>query len=99
MPILPKQQTDNRDLSLMQSAWASILDPLLQNPSLQSVIVKDVALSTTPKAVNHRLGRKPQGWRIVDANSGATVYRTAPFDPLTLTLEASAPITVSLEVF
>ena len=96
---LPKFQSDNRDLQLLQSGWAQVLDPVLTNPSLKNLILKDIVLTTGANIINHRLGRTQQGWRIIDINGVATIYRSAAFNDLTLTLTASAGVTISLEVF
>lgn len=99
MASLPQFQSDDRDFQLMQSAWATLLNPMLSNPSLQCILLKDVALASGANVINHRLGRKPQGWRIVDINGAATIYRSANFNNLTLTLTSSAPVQISIEVF
>lgn len=96
---LPRFQTDNKDLSLMQSSWASQLDPVLRNPSLQSRLIKGVELSVGANVINHRLGRTQQGWRIVDIDGNAQIYRSEAFNDLTLTLTSDAAVTVAIEVF
>jgi hypothetical protein len=80
--------------------WASELNPVIALPILQGVLLKDISLTMgIPKVVNHLLQRQPQGWLITDNTASATVWRTAAFNILTLTLEASADTTVSLWVF
>lgn len=96
---LPQFQTDDRDFQMMQNAWASLLNPLLRNPSLQAVLVKDQDLINGVTVINHRLGRMPQGWRIVDIDGAAQIYRSAEMTDLTLTLTSDAAVTVSLEIF
>lgn len=98
-PTLPQFQTKSQDLSLMQNSWAKSLNPILQNPSLQSLLIKDVALSIGDNIINHRLGRMQQGWRICDIDGAAVIYRSAPLNALTLTLNSDAAVTVSIEVF
>lgn len=92
---LPKQL----DLAMMQSRWSAILNTYIANPSLNSIILFDVSLGVGVTVVNHLLGRTPNGWRVVDIDAAATVYRSAPFTDLTLTLTSSAAAKVSLEVF
>jgi hypothetical protein len=96
---LPQFQSDDRDFQLMQSSWASRLDPLLGNPSLKSLILKDITLAIGSNTINHLLGRKQQGWRVIDINGAAVIYRSQPFNNLTLTLTSDAVVTVSLEIF
>ncbi len=99
MASLPIFTSDNRILSQLQTQWASILNVLLGNPSLQNVLLKDVRLVSGANVINHRLGRTPQGWRIADIGGAITIYRSAAFNDKTLTLTASGGVTVTLEVF
>jgi hypothetical protein len=100
--LLPQFKTDDQDLSLMQNRWASILNPLLSNPSLNSSILKNVSLSTGSNIIPHRLGRVLQGWRIVRQRASASIYDNQDNNQMpqfNLTLVSSAPVTVDLEVF
>lgn len=99
MQTLPQFQNDDKDFQLLQSSWGSILNTLLKNPSLDNVLLKGISLGVGATVINHKLGRIPQGWRIVDIDGAATVYRSAAFNNLTLTLTSDAAVTVSLEVF
>lgn len=95
---LPKGLT----LEMMQTKWASILDPLLGRQSLNLVILENVSLSTGANVVNHTLGRKLTGWRIVRIRALATIYDTQDSNSmpeLTLLLTSSASVVVDLEVF
>ena len=65
---------------------------------LGGVLITSVAVSTTPVAIAHKLGRRPRGWVVVDDNTGVIVWRTAS-DAQFLTLDASASATISLWVF
>ena len=89
-------------LSLMQTKWAGILNPLLGNPSLQSSILTGIALVSGSNVINHQLGRKLVGWRIIRIRASATIYDlqdTNTMPELTLLLHASADVTIDLEVF
>lgn len=97
--MLPIFNSDSKDLSLMQTKWASLLNVLLNNPMSKGVFLKDVDLINGATIVNHRLSRKPQGWQIIDINGAARIYRSQPFNDLTLTLTSDASVTVSLYVF
>lgn len=83
----------------MATRWASILQPWLNNPASSGAYIFNQSLILGVTVVNHKLGRKPQGWTVIDINGAATVYRSQPFNDLTLTLTASAGVTVSLYVF
>lgn len=100
--MLTQFQSDDRDFQLLQNSWASQLNPLLDNPSLKSIILENIVLTSGTNVVNHKLGRKLQGWRIVRQRSAASVYdnQDANQQPaLTLVLVSSANVSVNLEVF
>ncbi len=99
---LPIIQSDSEQLTMLQTRWASILGPLLANPSLNSAVLKQVQLSTGSNVINHMLGRKLQGWKLVRQRGAANVYDTQDTNSmpqLTLQLESSAPVSVDIEVF
>lgn len=99
MQQLTRFTTEDKDLQMLQSSWASVLNPVLKNPSLDNVLLKNISLSSGVTIIDHKLGRTPQGWRIVDVDGAATIYRSAPLNNLTLTLTSDAAVTISLEVF
>lgn len=89
-------------LSQMQSAWAALLNPLLARPQNMSTILADVDLDTGDNSVPHTLNRELIGWSIIRINAGVEIYdkqSTNDNPDSTLILNASAPCTVSLEVF
>jgi len=96
---LPIFQDANRNFMLMQTGWSSQLNPWLNNPLSQGVLLKDVALANGTTQIDHRLDRMMQGWFITDINGAATVYRSQPFNSDTLTLTSNAAVTVNLYVF
>lgn len=87
------------NLQMMANRWATFLDPLLKNPISNGIILKDVPLILGATVIDHRLGRVPQGWILIDINAAATIYRSAAFNDLTLTLTSNAAVTASLYVF
>ena len=96
---LPVFQTNVRELSMMETQWSAQLNPLLANPTNNVSLLKNVALINGNTVVNHKLGQTMQGWFIVDINGAATIYRSAPLNDKTLTLNSSAAVTVTLGVF
>lgn len=82
-----------------QTRWKSQLDPILSSPLNRGVQLKNIILLTGDNVINHLLGSTPVGWYLTDIQGPSTVYRNAAFNPLTLTLNASAPVIVSLQVF
>lgn len=95
---LPRQLA----LPLMQSTWASMLEPIISQPVLDNVYLEDVKLVTGKNVINHKLGRKLVGWIPTRIKAAATFYddqdnNQAP--ALTLVLYASADCTIDLVVF
>ena len=100
--MLPILQTQNQDMSLMQTRWASIIDPFLKRPSNQCLILKDVSLAVGSNVINHRLGRKLQGWRLVRKRAAAEIYDEQDdnqMPELTLILNSDSVVSIDLEVF
>ena len=96
---LPYFLTSNKELSLLQTSWQAQINPVLANPFVQGILIEDVALVNGSTVINHLLGRKQQGWVLVDISGAATIYRSQPFNSLTLTLVSSAAVTVNLYCF
>ncbi len=85
---------------LANTKWASQLNPILAIPFLNGLQIDGIKLAaTTPKVINHLLQRMMQGWFVLDNNANAVIWRTQPFNDLTITLEASAAATISIWVF
>lgn len=102
MPLLPQFQNDDQDFQLMQSRWATIINPLLGNPSLNTSILKNVALKAGSNVIAHKLGRVLQGWRIVRQRQAASIYDNQDAQQLpqfNLTLVTDNPVVVDLEIF
>jgi len=84
---------------LMLTKWSGILNPLIANPLNGVAILPEQKLSAGVNTFNHLLGRKQQGWVILDIQGPATVYRSAPFNNTSLTLTSSADVTITLGVY
>ncbi len=82
-----------------QTQWAAILNPVIAAPMTGVKILPNISLVTGANVINHLLGQQMQGWLIVDNNSAAVPYRTAPLNAKTLTLTVGAPCVVSIGVF
>lgn len=95
---LPTFKDDNKNLMLMQSSWSSQLNPVLGNPMTNPLILKNLSLVSGVNVIDHKLGITPTGWFVTDITAAATIYRSAPFNSLTLTLTCSAPCTINLGV-
>lgn len=100
---LPIYHTGNKDLSLLQTTWATQINPVLDNPLVDGLLLTGVVLSLgSPTTINHKLGRKLQGWILVGINAAAVIYDSQASNQspqLTLILNSSAACTVSLWVF
>ncbi len=87
------------DLDALKDRIAEFTHQLELNPTLDGALVESENLAaTTPRELNHKLGRQPSGWILTDIDAAATVHRTA-WDDKTISLEASADATVSVWVF
>lgn len=96
---LPQFQGGDTPFQLMQSAWTSVLNPFLRRPVLNGVLLQGVELAVGDTVISHKLGRAPQGWIISDIDGAAQIYRDAPFNPLTLTLNSDAVVSVNLYIY
>lgn len=100
---LPIFQSELKDLNMMQTRWAAIIEPPLSLPTNNGMILQNVILASGDNTINHLLGRKLQGWYPVRFNGGwAQLYDkqdTNTQSKLTLILNASAGVTVDLFVF
>lgn len=86
-------------LDQMQTQWKSQIDPILSNRILQGLLLSNISLKTGDNTINTLIARQQQGWLITDQTAAALIYRSRPLNSSTLTLNASAPCTVSLWVF
>lgn len=89
-------------LEMMTTEWATQLNPVLANPTLKTVLLKDVALISGTNVINHKLSRPLQGWSTARVRASATIYDLQDSNQtpqLTLVLVASAPVTIDLVVF
>jgi hypothetical protein len=62
MPTLPNYQSDDKPLSKMQDKWGSLLNPLLNNPVTQGVLLEDTTIVAGLNQIQHKLGRAYRGW-------------------------------------
>lgn len=85
-----------------QPLWASQINPVLANPLVQGQLLSNISVSSGANVINHKLGRKLQGY-IVVLNSAAVTYydsqSTNQTPDLTLILNASGSAVISLYVF
>lgn len=102
MATLPIYYTSDRNLSLLQTNWSSSLNPILNNPLVSGQLLTGISLGSGTTIVNHRLGRKLQGWITVGIDGAAQIYDNQASNQspqLTLSLTSDAAVIVSLWVF
>jgi len=83
-------------LELMQTKWASEINPVLKFPPINGVLLKNIALSIGDNSINHLLQRVQQGWVLTDQDASANIYRGKAFNSLTLTLTSDAVVNISI---
>lgn len=100
--MLPIFNTAIRELSMLQTQWKSQLDPVIADPSNNSIILKNISLVIGTNTINTRLGRTLQGWKIVRQRSPGAIYDnqdTNQTPNLTLILISDAIVSIDLEIF
>lgn len=97
--MLPVFHTNNKDLQLMQNSWTKELNPLLNIPQNQGIMLENIELQTGSNTINHLLGRKMQGWYILDQDALASIYRSKPLNATTLTLTSTGVTTLKIWIF
>lgn len=101
--MLPIFQTKDQSLSLLQTRWASQLNPLLSSPLLKGRVLSAVALLAGDNTIDHGLGAPLQGWIVIrQYNAYAGLYdkqSSNNMPELTLILNSTGSTTVDLYVF
>ena len=99
---LPKYHNDDNAFNLLVTNWSSQIDPVLNFPINNGLILKDVETVSGQNIINHKLDRKLQGWFIVRQRGNAIFYDNQVNNPLpdkSLWLIASSGITIDLLCF
>lgn len=99
---LPKFPTVDRALSLLQTRWAQLINPVISLPMVNQNTLKNVSLKTGTNSVNHLLGRNLQGWFLIRQRASASIYDNQDNNihpDISLTLVTSADVVVDLVVF
>lgn len=99
---LPQFHTSIRELAMLQSQWASQLDPAVSNPLVNGSLLTNVTLAIGDNTINHLLGRKLVGWIIVGVSAASAIYDKQALNQmpnLTLVLNSSAGCTANIYVF
>lgn len=98
-----KLNTDDRNLNLVQDNIDNAFNPLTKNELLDGLIITDIDLVTgQDNIINHKLGRKIQGWIVIGKDAAADIYDNQSSNSLpnlTLLLRTTANCTINLYVF
>lgn len=86
-------------LDLMQTRWASEIEPVINLPPNQGVLLKNIQLANGVTVINHRLSKQMQGYIITDQDAAASIHRSKPLNASTLTLTSNAACNISLWCF
>lgn len=111
MVKLPQQLT----FAQLMTKWSALINPIITNPTNQANILHNIELVSGSNTINHKLGRKLQGWRISRRRQFIVATVPTAYDiydiqdsnqipTLTLTLTCSQgtqanPVIIDLEVF
>lgn len=103
MRVFRKIFTDDPLQQRLQDSIAQSFAQFEKLPQLDSVIVKDITLSSTiDNLVEHKLGREIVGWQIIRQNANAVVYESSTINTTPssfVILRASAACTVTILFF
>jgi hypothetical protein len=104
MPLekLARVQTVSKEINQLQENVIRSVEPVLDNPLVDGVLLQSIILLSGGNTINHKLGRRLKGWIVTRIRASATIYDTQDtnlFPDLTLKLTASANVTVDLYVF
>lgn len=96
-----KVQVKTDDVKHLQDAVAQVLNQVIKKQIIDGAFITDISIvSGTPYSLSHGLGINPRGWIIVKKNAESDIWQTDSATPtLTMILNASADVTISLWVF
>jgi hypothetical protein len=94
-------QSSDRIQNLIQDNLANAIDSIISNPITDSIILRDVSLSSGLNKIDHKMNRTLLGWVIVRINAAATVFENLanPLPDKRIWLDASANCKVDLLLF
>lgn len=100
--MLPIFSTQDKDVALLQTSWAKEINPVLGNPISSGSVLTHLVLASGDNVINHKLGRKLQGWIVVGNTAAVSFYDKQAANSMpqkTLVLNASGAVTINLYVF
>ena len=102
--LLPKLQMKDpvtaEQVNRMQDGFRQAINPFLDGFEPGNSVTAFLP-SGQPTAINHKLGRKWQGWYLVDIDAAGNVFRVAdqPNPATQLVLQSTADVSVTVVVF
>jgi hypothetical protein len=102
IPTFSRIQAPNDILNRIQQNLSKTINPMVNLPQTQVLILKSVVLASGTNYVQHKLGHTLTGWRIIRQRSAASIYdqQDQNLSPaITLALVSSAAVTCDIEVF
>lgn len=69
--------TDDQEVTRLQSHLKTVLNPLLELPISDGVLIKDLTINTADTLIEHKLGRRPEGFLITRLKSNSVIYESA----------------------
>ena len=69
--------SENQEITRLQSHIKTALNPLLELPISDGVMIKDLTIETTDTLVNHKLGRAYEGFIITRLKTNAVIFESS----------------------
>jgi hypothetical protein len=98
---LPYYKSEDTSFNLLQTGWASQINPVLGNPTVNGVLQRGIKLVSGTNSIDHKLGRTLQGFIVTDMlDTYSQIFRTVSKTPaLTLNLNSSVATTIDIYCF
>lgn len=92
---------ESYELKNVQDSIAQIFNQIIPKQIIDGLLLENITVvGGTPLTINHGLGIGPRGWILAKKNAQADVWQTvSPTPNVTMILNASATVTISLWVF
>lgn len=91
-----------QEVTRLQSHIKTTLNPLLELPISDGILIKNLTINTSDTLIDHKLGRKPEGFLITRLRTNAVIYESATSndeDNRMIILIASATATADIYFF
>jgi len=87
------------DVNKLQDNVSAAITPILTNPLNYGIILPNVEVpGAAPVTIEHKLGRQPLGWIVIDKTKQADVWKISWSDKF-ITLDSSAVTSINLYIF